>query len=75
VTLIDDPELVMQTGNDASLMSAIKEGTRGDKIGWFLSTIHQPPPETTERAYPFEDELARLLPWLARRDEADVPTS
>ena len=75
VTLIDDLELVMQTGNDASLMAAIKEGTRGDKLGWLLSTIHNPPLEATERAYPFEDELARLLPWWAPRDEVEVTIS
>jgi hypothetical protein len=75
VTLIDDLELVMQTGNDESLMAAIEEGTRGDKLGWLLSTIHRPPPEATERAYPFEDELARLLPWWVRRDEVDVLAS
>jgi hypothetical protein len=67
VTQIDDIEYTLQTGNAASFFRAVEEGTRGDKLGWLLCNIHKPL-DLPQRAYPFEAELASLLPWWKVRN-------
>ena len=67
VTMIDDVELTLQTGDAGSFFRAIEEGTRGDKLGWLLSTIHKNM-GSTERPYPFDDEIGDLLPWWGTRN-------
>lgn len=70
ITAIDDLEYVLQTGNPASFMKALEEGTRGDKLGWLLSTIHKEN-DLPERPYPFKDEIGEVLPWWNRRSGGD----
>ena len=67
VTMIDDIELTLQTGDAGSFLRAIREGTQGDKLGWLLSTIHRDM-GSAERPYPFDDEIGELLPWWRTRN-------
>ena len=51
----------------ADFLRAIEEGTRGDKLGWLLSTIHRDM-GSAERPYPFDNQIGDLLPWWNTRN-------
>jgi hypothetical protein len=65
ITLIDDVEYTLQTGNERTFVEAVREITVGDKIGWLLQSAHVKG-TAAARPYPFEADVADILPWWGR---------
>jgi hypothetical protein len=68
---VADLEMVLWNASSASLKSALVAAA-GEKRGWLFSSVHEPPVD--ERSpFPFDDELASLLPWWGQLEERRRP--
>lgn len=67
---VSELESVLSTATPASLLETVRMGS-GDRAGWMFSILHAEAEaeKSPPREYPFQDDLAGLLPWYARLAE------
>lgn len=62
---ITDLEYTLATANEATFEAAIERAATENRQGWLLSSSHDDvrPKEIERRPYPFQGEMAFILPW------------
>lgn len=71
-THIEDFERMALQTNSAGVLATCRFGSDPDYIGWgFAELRDRAGAETSQRPYPFRDDLTRVLPWWAVMDEAE----